>query len=693
MKSELPNDYAERVYAGWLGKCIGVRLGAPVEGWTAEDIRLNLGEVTDFLPLPPGKLFKPDDDTAFPMVLIRALEDHGPGVTAAQMGESVLNYIADQRGTFWWGGYGVSCEHTAYLNLLNGIPAPQSGSIALNGAPLAEQIGGQIFSDIWGLVAPNQPELAADYGAKAASITHDGDGIRGGRFVAGLVSAAFSKRDPLALIEKGLALIEPDSEYTRVVRAVIDFHAAHPEDWRACYDFLHANFGYDRYPGAVHIIPNTGIVIMALLYSNGDFSRSVQIATMGGWDTDCNAGNVGAIMGVAVGLGGIGERWQSALGDLLVNASVIGSRNLIDVAACTDLFVQLGSQIAGVESAPPARLHFTYPGSTQGMQSRTRGAEIVGLLQRTTPAGEGVLVANVRRLTKKGELELFVKTSCRPADLSANYYGASFSPKIYPGQTITAKVRVPANAGNLLLAAPFVWDDNHKQRHQAQAVPLQPGEWTPIQYTIPAMHNALLSEVGIVLHNLGEAWTGALEIDDIDWGGEPTFTNDFARERRECDAISQWTFLRGYWRLEGGALHGTAATNSEIYTGAPEWQDYSCTVRLTPLAGEDHRINVRVQGARRSYAAGLASDGRLVLYKNAGGYHELASVPYAWQPGREIALTVSAAGNTLRAEIAGGPALDYTDTDAPYLNGQVGLSIGTGSHTVYHAIALEGRPA
>jgi hypothetical protein len=30
----LPNDYLERVYAGVLGKIIGVYLGRPFEGWT-----------------------------------------------------------------------------------------------------------------------------------------------------------------------------------------------------------------------------------------------------------------------------------------------------------------------------------------------------------------------------------------------------------------------------------------------------------------------------------------------------------------------------------------------------------------------------------------------------------------------------------------------------------------------------------
>jgi hypothetical protein len=34
MVMAIPIDYAERVYAGVLGKIIGVYLGRPFEGWT-----------------------------------------------------------------------------------------------------------------------------------------------------------------------------------------------------------------------------------------------------------------------------------------------------------------------------------------------------------------------------------------------------------------------------------------------------------------------------------------------------------------------------------------------------------------------------------------------------------------------------------------------------------------------------------
>ena len=42
---QLTQDYAERVYAGVLGKVIGVYLGRPFEGWSYERIQQRLGDI------------------------------------------------------------------------------------------------------------------------------------------------------------------------------------------------------------------------------------------------------------------------------------------------------------------------------------------------------------------------------------------------------------------------------------------------------------------------------------------------------------------------------------------------------------------------------------------------------------------------------------------------------------------------
>ena len=66
------------------------------------------------------------------------------------MGNYVLNILSEGHGFFWWGGDGIATEHTAYLRLKEGMKAPLSGAWQTNGKVMAEQIGGQIFSDCWG---------------------------------------------------------------------------------------------------------------------------------------------------------------------------------------------------------------------------------------------------------------------------------------------------------------------------------------------------------------------------------------------------------------------------------------------------------------------------------------------------------------------------------------------------------------
>ena len=155
LNMKIAENYMEKVYAGWLGKIIGIRLGAPIEGWTYQRIRDVFGEVWSY---PANyKNFAADDDSNGPLFFIRALEDCKDlnNFSSHDVANALLNYAPYEHGFFWWGGYGISTEHTAYLNLRNGITAPRSGSIEQNGSTMAEQIGGQIFIDSWGLVSPN----------------------------------------------------------------------------------------------------------------------------------------------------------------------------------------------------------------------------------------------------------------------------------------------------------------------------------------------------------------------------------------------------------------------------------------------------------------------------------------------------------------------------------------------------------
>ena len=379
----LKKEWIEKIYAGWLAKIIGIRLGAPVEGWTYEEIRDIYGDKEGYLV--DYKRFAADDDSNGPIFFLRALEDcgkNGEDMTAEDVAEALLNYAPFEHGFFWWGGYGCSTEHTAYLNLRSGIPAPDSGSIRQNGKMAAEQIGGQIFIDTWGLVTPGQPDLAAKLAARAASVTHDGDGIHGGIFVAACISYAFMEKDIEKILEKGLSYLPADCRYAAVVREVMEFYHDHPENWEECYRYIRTHHGYDRYPGICHIIPNTAVMILALLYGEGDFYKTLQICNRCGWDTDCNVGNVATIMGVRGGLEAIPDHWRRPINDFLACSGVMGSLNQQDIPYGACYIAKLAWKLAGEELPQPWKMiteerihscHFEFPGSTHAMEVRRDG--------------------------------------------------------------------------------------------------------------------------------------------------------------------------------------------------------------------------------------------------------------------------------------------------------------------------------
>ncbi|CAG7599769.1 hypothetical protein PAESOLCIP111_00338 [Paenibacillus solanacearum] len=706
----IQHDYVERVYAGWLGKVIGVRHGGNIENWTFERIERTFGEVTGYLHEFIN--FAADDDTNGPIFFLRALEDYacGPGITAEQMGLTWLNYAPDGHGFYWWGGYGKSTEHTAYINLKNGVMAPRSGSIAQNGHAVAEQIGGQIFIDVWGLIAPGNPKLAAEYAEKIASVSHDGNGKYGGMFIAACIAAAFVEKDIRRIIETGLDTIPADCEYVRMTRAVMDFHQANPDNWRDAFRYVKAHFGYDKYPGHCHIIPNSAVIILSLLYGEGDFSKSINICNMCGWDTDCNVANVGTIMGVRGGLEGIEDHWRKPINDFLCCSSVIGSLNILDNAWCATYIAGLGYRIAG-EPVPDrwagimeekrTRFHFELPGSTHAFRTSTDDPlQVTSVIENTAEAAaSGTRSLKVLFDKTQGGVgyRVYHQTYYRPHDFNDSRYDPSFSPILYPGQSLEAKVMVPAS-GRPVKARMYVRDGHSGTDYYGEAAVLAPGEWTQLALAIPPLSGCCLEQAGVELIPLeGKGPKGAslvAYVDDVVFGGKPSYAVDFAKERLEKwnglhIEVSQMTYLRGIWTLEDGELSGSySGETAECYTGKLEWDDYTFEAVVVPKLGEHHRINFRVQGGIRSYAVGLAPGGKLALFKNENGYKKLAEADWNWQAEQPVKIAVQARGNRFDIAADGVSLLSYTDAEQPYMTGMIGFSNAEASHTHYRGFSL-----
>ncbi|UXN57709.1 ADP-ribosylglycohydrolase family protein [Phyllobacterium zundukense] len=680
-------DIFDRIYSGFIGKAIGVRLGAPVEPtiWTYERIRDTYGEITEFLR--DFRNFAADDDTNGPVYFIRALRDYGLGAKAEDVGKTWLNYAAEEHGMYWWGGFGISTEHTAYQNLRAGIPAPQSGSISQNGTTVAEQIGGQIFIDSWGWVHAGDPEKAAEASARAASVAHDGEGLNGARFCAAAIAKAFVARSIEETIESGLSTISPDSTYARVSHAVIAFHAANPTDWRACRDMLTAKWGYDRYPGVCHIIPNAGVLVMALIYGQGDLPRTVEIATMAGWDTDCNAGNAGAVVGTFQQVQPGWDKYRKPINDVVIASGVTGTVNVVDVPSFARELTVLALRLQGRE-APNlwvqdferrgVRFDFDAPGATHAFRTEPLNKiTLKGSVDKQVGAARGALEIQLDRLDRGQGGRVFWKPFYRRSDFDDERYRPMFTPLVDDGQAVRFKLWLdPWEGDGNLRVAPYVRRamSGTIQETGAWHVPSSDG-WQDYEFTIPDGDGEAVDEIGILVEYFGRLkFSGRLFFGEFSVSGKGRTIVDPAKEALEWGGITRFTRNRGHWSLEQGRIHAHTASDADAWTGNAYLRDISVSADLQPLSGSSHLVVARAQGTSRFYAAGF-QDGEAVILVENHGTTILARTPFMPEQGRDYAVSFSVTSDRLILSIDGRFVLQADDRTLCY--GMAGLRLAS----------------
>ena len=663
----------EKIYAGLIGMDAGMRLGAPVENpyWTYEQLREHYGDIRGYLRV--HKNHPPDDDVNGPILFVRALTDSrtdsddvradagtaaagkeeqgGNGrltsenscfsrltsengcfdqLTPEMVGEAWLNYTRFGKGMFWWGGEDLSTEHRVYMNLRRGIKPPQSGSAEQNGKTASEQIGGQIFVDTWGLICPGNPEKAAEYAAAAASVSHDGNGVFGGMFMAACVAAAFEAETVDEILDKGLSVIPEDCDYARVVRAVRQFHAAHPdlESFRECRDYVAGEWGHDRFPGGWHIVPNAGICVTALLYGNGDLGRSIEISVMCGFDTDCNASNIGTILGVFRGLEGVPAKYREPINDTVLLSGCSGYLNMVDLPALAGELCEIAIDSAGTKDEtggkkPEAETRkkgdivfdFALPGSTHGLRLSDRSCHSIRNIEADPVSGNRCLELMIDgKLPKKADL--FFNGCFTEEDLPEGRYDPAFSPRVYPGQTVTVRMKAVFPAPAELEIRPFVttamsterielrparfsgalvspellpgWDrqfdlrtipdaasegglvkvdlsgngDPHRVRSAGSSGNCDPAilaenTWVELCFTIPDLNGDQVHELGwqFDLKPTMDEWAfDFVYIDEITVNGPMEYEIDFSIQREEFGQITPFTFSDCTGTTEGDML-------------------------------------------------------------------------------------------------------------------------------------------
>jgi ADP-ribosylglycohydrolase len=690
---QIPNDYLERVYAGVLGKLVGVYVGRPFEGWTYQRIMQELGPIEYYVHERLNQpLVVTDDDVAGTFTFVRALEDYGisPNLSAKDIGKAWLNYIVEERSILWWGGSGNSTEHTAWLNLKKGIAAPESGSIATNGSAVAEQIGAQIFIDGWALVAPGQPALAAKLAEQAGKVSHDGESVHAAVLWAAMEAEAFNSSDINHLIDTGLSFIPKDSLITKLIADVRAWHAKNP-DWHATRQLIQDHYGYDKYPGNCHVVPNHALMIMAVLYAPDDFQKAQMIVNTSGWDTDCNAGNVGCLLGVMLGLQGLdaGPDWRGPIADRLLISSADGGNSINDAVRMAYYIANLGMSLAGGTplDAPKdgAQFHFSLAGSQQGF----RVVEGHGLsksvnLSNVEFEGARALSVNYEALGP-GQVAAVTTPTFSPREvLNMRTYDLMATPLVYPGQVVKARlVADKANTGAVLarLRVRAYDGKDHLQDTDGDAVTLKPGESKVIEWRLPNFDGQPIAEIGVALTTGGKHSDGHVLVDYLRWDGAPDLVlhrpagdGDFWR-MAWVNGVSFFSkrfppsFRISQSRDEGIIIHGTR-----------QWTDYTVSSDIVLHLGNHGGIAVRVQGLRRFYAARITRQGKLQIVRQRDDELKvLAETSFPTQFEKKVNANISVTGNRITATFDGVNLSAEDNSAEAFKDGGIGLLVAEGA--------------
>ena len=659
----LPLNYIERVYAGVLGKIIGVYLGRPFEGWPYEAIMAQLGEIWYYVHDKRGvPLIVTDDDISGTFTFLRALPDYGNSLalTPAQIGQTWMNYLIENRAILWWGGLGNSTEHTAYLRLKSGLPAPHSGSTATNGKVVAEQIGAQIFIDGWAMVSPGDPAQAADLARRAASVSHDGEAIYGAQVLAAMEALAFVESGTDRLIDTAITFIPKDSVIYRLIADLRDWHARYP-DWHDTRLKIVEHYGYDKYGGNCHMVPNHALIHLGLLYGGDNFQKALMITNTSGWDTDCNSANIGCLMGIKLGLKGIdaGADFRGPVADRLYLPTADGGRAITDAVIETYHIANSGRALAGEPRLAPkngSRFHFSLPGSVQGFI-----AEDPSLLTVENIPSRG-LALRYHDVAAARPARAATATFITPEAAKMGGYGLLASPTLYPGQTVRAAVTAEQGDIHCGLFLRHYGEADQPVLLRGPQASLLPGQRHEFDLRIPDLKGDPIFEIGLELTCESRA-SGTVILDYLTWDGEPEVT--FTHPAHTGNFWRQmWVNGVDHFESWGDPFRLIQDTGTGLLlTGTREWRDYTVSTVLTPHMVKSCGLAARVQGMRRYYALMLAADGRARLVKALDGYTTLAEAACPLEFGRSYEISLTVTGSRLRASLDGKTLFDVTDRD------------------------------
>jgi ADP-ribosylglycohydrolase len=111
------------------------------------------------------------------------------------------------------------------------------------------------------------------------------------------------------VIDAGLSQVPKNSRLAEVVKNVTSW-SKELNNWQEVWEKTNKRYGKYYW---VHTLPNLAFVLIGLIWGKLDFKKTVSIAVMCGYDTDCNGATAGSILGALQGIKGIPEEMSKLL--------------------------------------------------------------------------------------------------------------------------------------------------------------------------------------------------------------------------------------------------------------------------------------------------------------------------------------------------------------------------------------------
>ena len=343
------DELMDKLSGFWIGQLLGNYIGFPFENryveepipilidhvYTADydgdpELKINSKDRRGYIPILAHALkgaFS-DDDTDIEFVTLHAVEKYGLDITYPEITQMWKTHIND----YIW------VANREARNLMDqGLIAPDTGRKQNNKHWF--QIDPQLVNEIWSAFYPGMTKHAARRALWGARITNDDWGTHPTIAYGAMISAAFFEKDVRKLVAIGIEAVPNEGPFAEGIRDVVKWHSQH-DDWRDTRKKIHDKYyaykkgSYEAPVSVVSSLVNGLTGIMAVLYGEGDYMKTVGIATSAGYDCDNQAATMGGLIGVLNGFSGMGTvatdltlnlaawtTWEKPFNDRYVNIS------------------------------------------------------------------------------------------------------------------------------------------------------------------------------------------------------------------------------------------------------------------------------------------------------------------------------------------------------------------------------------